>query len=138
MLAGMRIEPPPSPPCASGTIPDATAAADPPLDPPGLRVTSHGLCVGPYASGSLVGNNPNSGVFVLPTITKPAALELREEVAVVGGDVAERLQEAVAAVVRLAGHRAVESFTTIGTPRNGPFGSWGAPPRRGRGRTAGG
>ena len=72
MLAGIRIEPPPSPACATGTIPLATAAADPPLEPPALRVTSHGLRVGPCASGSAVGISPNSGVFVLPTITKPA------------------------------------------------------------------
>ena len=45
--AGMRIDPPPSLPCASGSIPDATAAALPPLDPPGVRVRSHGLRVGP-------------------------------------------------------------------------------------------
>jgi hypothetical protein len=34
--AGMRIEPPPSLPAAIGTTPDATAAADPPLEPPGV------------------------------------------------------------------------------------------------------
>ena len=32
--AGMRIEPPPSEACAIGTIPEATAAAAPPEDPP--------------------------------------------------------------------------------------------------------
>jgi len=32
--AGMRIDPPPSLACAIGTIPAATAAAEPPLDPP--------------------------------------------------------------------------------------------------------
>ena len=36
--AGKRIEPPMSLPCATGTSPAATAAADPPLDPPVLRV----------------------------------------------------------------------------------------------------
>src|SRR5712691_3480901 len=34
--AGMRIEPPPSVPWASGKTPAATHAAEPPLDPPGL------------------------------------------------------------------------------------------------------
>src|SRR5947207_11389457 len=34
--AGIRIDPPPSVPCASGNTPAATHAADPPLDPPGL------------------------------------------------------------------------------------------------------
>ena len=33
--AGMRIEPMPSLPCAIGTVPDATAAAEPPDEPPG-------------------------------------------------------------------------------------------------------
>ena len=34
-LAGIRIEPPPSEALAIGTMPLATAAAAPPLDPPG-------------------------------------------------------------------------------------------------------
>ena len=45
--AGMRIEPPPSEAWAIGTMPDATAAAAPPLDPPGTRSVFHGLRVGP-------------------------------------------------------------------------------------------
>ena len=75
-LAGMRIEPPPSLACPTGTIPEATAAAEPPLEPPVDRVTSHGLRVGPYASGSVVGRIPHSGVFVLPTNTNPARRNL--------------------------------------------------------------
>ena len=43
----MRIDPPPSLPWASGNMPAATAAAAPPLDPPGVRVGSHGLRVIP-------------------------------------------------------------------------------------------
>ena len=35
MAAGMRMDPPPSDVLAQGTMPEATAAADPPLDPPG-------------------------------------------------------------------------------------------------------
>ena len=71
--AGMRIDPPPSLAWANGTIPDATAAAAPPLDPPGVRVVSHGLCVAPHATGSVVGTLPSSGLFVRPAITSPAA-----------------------------------------------------------------
>jgi hypothetical protein len=41
--AGMRIEPPPSPPAAAGTMREATAAADPPLDPPVEQSRFHGL-----------------------------------------------------------------------------------------------
>ena len=68
----MRIDPPPSLACANGTIPAATAAADPPDDPPGVRDRSHGLWVGPKASGSVVGMIPSSGELVRPTITRPA------------------------------------------------------------------
>src|SRR6185437_11831867 len=50
---GMRIDPPPSLPCATGTIPDATAAAEPPLDPPGECVVRHVLRVGPCSNGSV-------------------------------------------------------------------------------------
>lgn len=70
----MRIEPPPSLPCAAGTIPAATAAAAPPDDPPGVRSRSHGLRVGPKRRGSVTGRIPTSGALVTPTITKPASL----------------------------------------------------------------
>ncbi len=70
--AGMRMEPPPSLACANGTMPLATAAAAPPLDPPGERLVSHGLWVAPQASGSVVGTLPSSGLLVRPAITKPA------------------------------------------------------------------
>jgi hypothetical protein len=52
--AGMRIEPPPSEACAAGTIPAATAAAAPPLDPPVVRSRFQGLRHGPYKAGSVV------------------------------------------------------------------------------------
>ena len=68
----MRSEPPPSLPWAIGTIPLATAAAEPPEDPPGVRAGSQGLRAGPYSSGSVTGRIPYSGVLVVPTITKPA------------------------------------------------------------------
>src|SRR5277367_135451 len=43
--AGSRIDPPPSLPIAIGQIPLATAAADPALEPPGVRAKSQGLRV---------------------------------------------------------------------------------------------
>ena len=46
-LAGTRIDPPPSLAWATGTIPEATAAADPPLEPPLERPVSQGFRVGP-------------------------------------------------------------------------------------------
>src|SRR5689334_23354530 len=72
--AGMRIEPPPSLAPAHGTMPAATAAADPPEDPPGVRPRSQGLRAGPHAAGSVTPLAPNSGVLVLPKITSPASI----------------------------------------------------------------
>ena len=46
-LAGIRIEPPPSLAWAIGTMPAATAAPEPPLEPPGVRSRSQGLRVAP-------------------------------------------------------------------------------------------
>ena len=74
---GMRTEPAPSVPTASGPIPAATAAAAPPDEPPGVRPRSHGLRAGPPWRGSVVGRIPNSGSFVVPTTTKPAARSRR-------------------------------------------------------------
>ena len=73
----MRIEPPPSLPWAIGTRPAATAAAAPPDEPPGVRERSQGLRVAPVWRGSVVGRIPNSGMFVIPTITKPASRSRR-------------------------------------------------------------
>src|ERR687891_1386638 len=69
--AGMRIEPPPSVPTASGTIPAASAAPLPPLEPPAARVGSHELRVGGSSGPSVTAFQPNCGVVVLPTITAP-------------------------------------------------------------------
>ncbi len=71
--AGCRIDPPVSEPSASGTIRAATAAADPPLDPPGVLPGDHGLRVGPKAEFSVDDPIANSSQLVLPTITAPAA-----------------------------------------------------------------
>jgi hypothetical protein len=51
--AGIRIEPPPSVPSDSAPIPAATAAAEPPLEPPGVRLGSQGLRVGPKSALSV-------------------------------------------------------------------------------------
>jgi hypothetical protein len=77
MLAGPRIEPPPSLACAAGTMPAATADAEPPLEPPALCARFHGFRVAPYASGSVVGISASSGVFVRPSETSPAARKRR-------------------------------------------------------------
>ena len=70
--AGMRIEPPPSEPSAAEHSPAATAAAEPPLEPPGVRCRSHGLRVMPNVGVSVNGTIIISGTWVLPRITAPA------------------------------------------------------------------
>ena len=70
--AGMRIDPPVSPPNATDAIPAATAAPLPPLDPPGVIPSRHGFWVG----GKIVFDVPidaaSSGRFVLPRIAIPS------------------------------------------------------------------
>src|SRR5205085_6635415 len=71
--AGWRTLPPVSEPSAAGTMRAATAAADPPLEPPGTRFVSHGLRVGPTNECSVDDPIANSSRFVLPTIDAPRA-----------------------------------------------------------------
>ena len=68
----MRIEPPLSVAWLAGTMPAATAAAAPPLEPPALRPSAQGLRVGPVSSGSVDALMPNSGVAVRPRMRSPA------------------------------------------------------------------
>lgn len=75
--AGMRMLPAPSEPIAAVTRPAATAAALPPEDPPGVCRRDQGLRVCPNPGPLVNGHWPNSQVFVLPTITAPAALRRR-------------------------------------------------------------
>ncbi len=72
----MRIDPPPSLAWAMATSPAATAAAEPPLEPPVVRSVFQGLRVAPNRRGSQVGRMPNSGVLVLPKIINPARFSL--------------------------------------------------------------
>jgi len=79
---GCRIEPPVSLPSATGTIPAATAAAEPPEDPPGVRVGSQGLRLGPNAEFSVEDPIANSSRFVRPITTAPASRSFATAVAV--------------------------------------------------------
>src|ERR1700674_3668518 len=71
--AGCRIDPPVSDPSPIEVIPAATATAEPPLEPPGMRVGSRGLGEGPNAEFSVDDPIANSSRFVLPRMTAPAA-----------------------------------------------------------------
>jgi hypothetical protein len=59
-----------------GIIPEATAAAAPPLDPPELNLRFQGFRVEPKRTGSVPVLCPNSEVLVLAQITSPAFLSL--------------------------------------------------------------
>ncbi len=54
-------------------MPAATAAAAPPLEPPGVWSRFHGLRHAPNSSGSVYGIWPISDVLVLPNTFRPAA-----------------------------------------------------------------
>lgn len=73
----MRIEPAASVAWANGTMPAATAAAAPPLDPPEPWATFQGLRVGPHSVDSVVPLQANSGVAVRPRVTSPASRKRR-------------------------------------------------------------
>src|SRR5579875_40170 len=63
-LAGMRMEPPPSLAWATATMPLATAAAEPPDEPPVEWSVFHGLRAGGKLFGSVVTVVPISGTLV--------------------------------------------------------------------------
>ena len=65
---GTLIEARVSVPSDARPMPVATAMADPPLEPPGMRVRSRGL-----RAWGVVTPSANSWVAALPTITAPAA-----------------------------------------------------------------
>src|SRR5258708_1944232 len=71
--AGTRIDPLVSEPSAIGTSPAATAAAEPPDEPPAIRVRSCGLCVAPSCVFSVVKPYAYSSMLVAPMSTAPAA-----------------------------------------------------------------
>ena len=73
--AGIRMDPPPSPPLASGTMPSHGGSHTRRWSA-GLRLRSHGFRAGPTYR-IRCGARPNSGVLLLPTTTTPAALKRR-------------------------------------------------------------
>src|SRR5262245_66476883 len=91
--AGWRIDPPVSEPSASGVMPEATATADPPLDPPGTRSVAQGLRDGPNAEFSVDDPIANSSQFVLPTMTAPARSSFSTTVALKGETYCSRIFE---------------------------------------------
>ena len=74
--AGFLIEPPVSDPSVISHIFAAIAAAEPPLDPPGICPGAFGLFVGPYIEVSVELPAANSSIFVRPIIT-PSSSSIR-------------------------------------------------------------
>src|SRR3954447_12674181 len=70
--AGMRIEPPPSVPSAKVRRPSATAAAQPPEEPPVFRLVSNGLRLGPQSGLAAPPREPMTGLLPVPTGIAPA------------------------------------------------------------------
>ena len=83
--AGWRMEPPVSLPRAQSASPAATAAAEPPLEPPGTVARSQGLCVVWNAEFSVEEPMANSSRLVLPSITTWSSHTWRTAVAVYTG-----------------------------------------------------
>ena len=116
--AGTRMEPPESVPCAIGTSPAATAAAAPPLDPPGLRPRSQGFRVGPRQVGSVTNSPANSGVLVRPRRVSPAARQRAASgaSATAGGTCSSQRQEYVSCMPAMS---MFMSLARKGTPHKG-------------------
>ena len=72
--AGQRIEPPVSVPGAAATSRAASAAPDPPLEPPGTRVGSCGFRHEPKCGFWVVVPQASSCVASFATVTDPAAV----------------------------------------------------------------
>ena len=113
----MRTEPPPSDEVASGTSPAASAAALPPLDPPGERSGFHGLRVVPYTWLVVTAVWPNAGVLLRPSTMAPAARRRATTTSsMVSGSASAYSGEPN--VVVMPAHRAM-SFTSSGRPASG-------------------
>src|SRR4051794_13181870 len=114
------MDPPPSLACATGTMPLATAAADPPEDPPVEWPVFHGLRAGGNDFGSVVTVVPNSGTLVRPSGTNPAArnCSARKDVTGHGRSFNGPMPKAVGSPATVQ----PRSLNRIGTPLNGPSG----------------
>ncbi|MCX6630191.1 MAG: hypothetical protein NTW28_21445 [Candidatus Solibacter sp.] len=115
--AGTRMDPPPSLATPPAEHIAAIAAASPPLDPPGVRATSHGLLVRPVMALSVSYRMSISGVLVRPITIAPAARKRATTVASreagVNGRSTAPTRVARPAISKL-------SFTVTGTPRSNP------------------
>src|SRR4029077_888804 len=101
-------------------MPQAAATAAPPLDPPGVLVSSQGLRVMPVSGESVTPFQPNSGVVVLPSSTAPSSRSR----ATVGASSFQVCFGSTALEPRKVGQPLVisRSLTVTGTPSTCPIG----------------
>src|ERR1700722_20042731 len=111
------MDPPVSVPKEAEAMQAATAAADPPLEPPGVLCVSQGLSVGPKWALLVVAPYANSLRFVLPIRIAPAERSRRTTVASSVGTKSLRILDP--AVVGVPAVRML-SFNAIGIPCSGP------------------
>src|SRR5262245_18218609 len=73
-IAGWRIEPPVSVPSVAGRMREATAAAEPPDEPPGTSFVFHGFFMVPKYEVTVDEPIAYASMLSLPIATMPAAL----------------------------------------------------------------
>ena len=100
-----------------GDIPDASADASPPDDPPAVRVGSQGLRVRPCSDESVCTRNAMSGQLVRPIGIAPAAF-MRSTTGASTGEIASAKAGTPLSVAHPA--RSMFCFTVNGTPCSGP------------------
>lgn len=115
--AGVRIEPPRSLPSAKATIPDASAAAPPPVEPPAVSDKSQGLRVAPNNAFLVLAPAANSGTLVLPRTIASARRRRSTMTASCSGTKSARRREPK--VVRMPAVGTISLIAT-GTPASGP------------------
>ncbi len=122
--AGTRIEPPPSDASEIGVTRVDTATAEPPLEPPGVRVLSQGLRVTPCKDDSVAKHHPFSGDVDLPNNTAPAFFSRVTMAASAGPSISFKYGNEF--VNGCPSQLVASSLTSQGTPASGPIGSAGS------------
>ena len=115
--AGWRMEPPVSVPSDPAQRDAATAAADPPDEPPGTWSSDQGLRTGPRELFSLDEPIANSSMFSLPSMMAPAAASRCDGVDSNGGTKPRRILEAQVVSIPFVTKM---SLRASGTPARGP------------------
>src|ERR671933_85697 len=115
--AGIRIDPPWSPPSARSTSPEATSAPLPLELPPVVRLRSHGLRTGPVTEVWLPPEKQRSSQTDLPVIVAPAASSRLTTVASTPGTKPSRVCEPFIIGTPAT---AVLSLTATVRPASGP------------------